>query len=112
MHDISVIGVDYADDEVIFRVSGVGNDYDVVINQNADLFDTVECACDDSLFRGPNVRCKYICHVLIALGADERDVSDPDFEPSQSELNELLVYAPLILQEGARVPQDCDASAE
>jgi len=111
--DIAVIGLDYTDDEVIFRVRGISDEYHVVINQNADLFSSLECACEDSVFRGSEVRCKHLCYVLLALGAEEQDVSDPDYEPTQDELTELLMYAPMIVHEGndrwmSQGDADCD----
>ena len=98
--DIVVIGLEYTEDEVVFRVRGLHDEYDVVIHRDADLFDLVACNCDDMVFRGSEIRCKHICNVLVALGSDPRDVCDPDYEPSRSELNDLIAYAPLIVQEG------------
>ena len=101
----------YTEDEVIFLVRGVGDEYLVTLHQNADLFFAIECTCEDSSFRSAELRCKHICHVLLALGADKEDVSDPDYEPSQNELNELLMYAPMIVQ-GLEVSEDPDAESE
>ena len=39
--DLAVIGLEYTEDEVVFRVRGLCDEYDVVINQDADLFDLV-----------------------------------------------------------------------
>ena len=110
--DIGVIGLDYTEDEVVFRVRGMGDEYVVVINQDANLFETVSCDCDDMVFRGSEIRCKHLCHVLLALGADPQDVCDPDYEPVQHELNELLMYAPLIVQDESRIPSHIDKSVE
>ncbi len=37
-HDIAVVGLEFTDDAAIFRVRGVGDEYDVTINQSVDLF--------------------------------------------------------------------------
>ena len=84
---------------MLFRVNGLGGEYTVAINQDADLFEVVYCDCDDSVYRGSEIRCKHICHVLLALGADQQDVCDPDFAPTQGELTELLSYAPMVTQD-------------
>ena len=110
--DIAVIGLDYTEDEVVFRVRGMGDEYVVVINQDANLFETVSCDCDDMVFRGSEIRCKHLCHILLALGADQQDVCDPDYEPMQHELNEMLMYAPLIVRDESRTPRHIDKSVD
>lgn len=86
--DICILSVHPAEDEVVFIVQGIGDDYFVTIPRSAEFFSMTECTCDDASHRP--VRCKHICHVLSALGAHIHDVSDPDFEPTQAELSRLL----------------------
>ena len=50
--NIAVVGLDYTDDEVIFQVRGLGDEYTVVINQDSDLFEVASCD-SPSVFLGP-----------------------------------------------------------
>ena len=96
-HELSVLGIDFTEDgDVVFHVDGLSDVYRVSINQDATLF-CPDCDCNDSIFRGPDLRCKHICHVLLALGLPREDVEDPFYEPSQADLIELLASAPDIV---------------
>ena len=96
-HELSILGIDFTvDGDVVFHVDGLSDVYRVSINQDATLF-CPDCDCNDSIFRGPDLRCKHICHVLLELGLPREDVEDPFYEPSQADLIELLASAPDIV---------------
>ena len=93
-HELSVVGIDFTEEgDVLFHVHGLTDIYTVIINQDAALF-CPDCDCNDSIFRGPDLRCKHICYVLMALGVSVEDLEDPFFELTQQELTELLASAP------------------
>ena len=99
-HELNILGIAFTEDgDVVFHVDGVSDIYTVRINQDAALF-CPDCDCNDSIFRGPDLRCKHICRVLLALGLPREDVEDPLFDPSQAELTELLSSAPDIVSQG------------
>ena len=92
--ELSILGIAFTEDgDVVFHVDGVSDVYTVSINQEAALF-CPDCDCNDSIFRGPDLRCKHVCHVLLALGLPLEDVEDPFYEPTQAELDALLASAP------------------
>ncbi len=98
-HELGVLGIAFTDDgDVVFHVDGLSDVYTVSINQ---AFFCPDCDCNDSIFRGPDLRCKHICHVLLALGLPLEDVEDPLYEPTQAELIELLASAPDVVSRGA-----------
>ena len=84
----------------MFHVDGLSDVYRVSINQDAALF-CPDCDCNDSIFRGPDLRCKHVCHVLLALGLPLEDVEDPFYEPTQAELTGLLSNAPDVVSRDA-----------
>ena len=101
-HDLGVSGIASTDGgDVIFHVDGVSDVYTVSINQDAAFF-CPDCTCEDSIFRGPDLRCKHVCLVLVALGLPLEEVEDPFYEPTQAELIELLASAPDVVSRGAR----------
>ena len=100
-HELGVRGIAFTEDgDVIFHVDGVSDEYLVTINQDAAMF-CPACDCNDSVFRGPDLRCKHVCHVLLELRLPLEDVEDPLYEPTQAELIELLASAPDIVSRDA-----------
>ena len=100
-HELNILGIAFTEDgDVVFHVDGVSDVYTVSINQEAALF-CPDCDCNDSIFRGPDLRCKHVCHVLLALGLPLEDVEDPFYEPTQAELTGLLSNAPDVVSRGA-----------
>ena len=77
-----------------FVIGAEGWPYTVRICQWADQWeDEWACTCEDSIHRGPDLRCKHITYILLKLEVSARDVANVFFEPTQEELNEMLFRA-------------------
>ena len=92
--DLQCANFAFTDDSAIFWVVGLTDQYEIEIDQNADMWPPT-CTCEDHAWR-PDVLCKHIIFVLRELGAMDEDLADCFWEPQQESIYELLSSVPEI----------------
>ncbi len=90
--DLRCFRLRFVDDAARFSVMGLSDIYEVEISQDAELWPPT-CTCADNAWR-PELLCKHIALVLHRMGASDEQLSDCCWEPSQSDIYELLFSAP------------------
>ncbi len=90
--DLHCVRVEFSEEAAIFWIVGLTDQYEVEIDQNADLWPPT-CTCEDHAWR-PDLLCKHILLCFKLMGVEDDLLSDSYWEPEQHEIYDFLCNAP------------------
>ena len=90
--DLHCVRVEFSDEAALFWIVGLTDQYEVEIDQNADLWPP-SCTCEHHAWL-PDILCKHILLCLKLMRVEEDLLSDSLWTPEQTEIYDFLVNAP------------------